>query len=531
MKSRAQDASRRRFIKSIAGASAYTALGLPALTFSSRSHAGLPDQSSYKAVIVLQLDGGNDAINMCVPTGDETAVGVGKGYSTYHSVRGTLAVSANPITNDLRAFLAGGNSGNSNPYYALDKSGAVSTEAAYLKGYYQTGDQFGFNAVCPELAKLYQDGQLAVTMNIGNLVEPTSKADLINQTVAEPPFLFAHNHQIRANQTGQADKLNALGWCGRLSDIWRNGYSGGINGGSALSMNISLAGNSRLFAAANKQALSIGSPDSMIMADLNASHTGAGNRRGGLYQAFMDAATGDKFHDAIAEVQRSALDISQKMTDYRGQPTSFASVTDHYGVKLFTAPTKQALGFNDELHGHLLRQLNHVAVMIERSIDLGMKRQIYTIRMGGWDQHASQTKEHARNLRELSLGMWHLRQALETMGIADQVCLLTMSDFGRTMSNNGDGTDHGWGSHALVMGAAVNGGQVLGEQPDMRLGSEDDYSDKGRLIPRLAYEQSHAAVLQWFGVEAADMATVFPNLSNFAATPGDITSAYLNLFS
>jgi len=155
--------------------------------------------------------------------------------------------------------------------------------------------------------------------------------------------------------------------------------------------------------------------------------------------------------------------------------------------------------------------------------------------LGGFDTHSEQDTKHPLLLRELSLALSSFQKALEEKGHANKVTTFTMSDFGRTLGNNGDGTDHAWGAHHLVMGGDgqqsagnFNGGQVIGALPEMLLDGADDYSDRGRIIPTTAQDQLNASLCRWFGVDNALMPTLFPNLINFATASGDINSAYLD---
>jgi uncharacterized protein (DUF1501 family) len=215
----------------------------------------------------------------------------------------------------------------------------------------------------------------------------------------------------------------------------------------------------------------------------------------------------------------------------------FFSTVDPYNQSLFypyaDSSDTSFLGLEDSLSGKLIPQLDAVARMIHLGkTDYGFKRQIFFVLHGGFDTHGSQADVHPVLLRELSLGLWKFQKALEELGLENNVTTFTMSDFGRTMSNNGDGTDHAWGGHHIVMGGDgnntsgnLNGGQLLGTVPNVTLGGNDDYSDKGRIIPTTSQDQLNATICQWFGVPTTDIeTTLFPNLTNFSAK-------YLNLFA
>ena len=153
--------------------------------------------------------------------------------------------------------------------------------------------------------------------------------------------------------------------------------------------------------------------------------------------------------------------------------------------------------------------------MISIRENLGMKRQIFFVGLGGWDSHGNQLEDHAERLSTLSEGLNSFYQATEELGIADSVTTFTASEFGRTLSINGDGTDHAWAGHSLVMGGAVNGGMIHGEMPQLIIDGPDDASDTGRLVPKYGVDQYGATLGKWMGMTDSDMHEIFPNLANF----------------
>jgi uncharacterized protein (DUF1501 family) len=144
-----------------------------------------------------------------------------------------------------------------------------------------------------------------------------------------------------------------------------------------------------------------------------------------------------------------------------------------------------------------------------------VKRQIFYVTLGGFDTHRDQLKQHPTLLFQLDEGMALFYQALEALGMENQVTTFTTSEFGRTLARNGDGTDHGWGSHHWVMGGAVKGQTLYGQLPALEINSDDDLG-RGRIIPQLSFDQYAATLGKWFGLPAEDLSGIFPNLKNFA---------------
>jgi len=159
----------------------------------------------------------------------------------------------------------------------------------------------------------------------------------------------------------------------------------------------------------------------------------------------------------------------------------------------------------------------------------GMKRQIFFCQIGGYDLHTGQTEYSANNpnnvllgahtnlLAELSQSMYAFQRAMEQLGLSQQVTSFTASDFSRTFPSNGQGSDHGWGSHHLILGGAVNGQSTYGQFPTLTVNGPNDTST-GRWIPTTAIDQYFATLATWFGVDSDNLSTVFPNIGRFASS-------------
>jgi uncharacterized protein (DUF1501 family) len=169
----------------------------------------------------------------------------------------------------------------------------------------------------------------------------------------------------------------------------------------------------------------------------------------------------------------------------------------------------------------LANQLKAIAYLIAVSSTMNLKRQVFFARIGGWDTHADQVDAdtavgaHANLFQQVSQAMNAFYNATAELGCADKVTTFTASDFGRTYSSNGDGTDHGWGSHHLIMGGAVNGGDIYGNMPILTVNGPSDTS-RGRWIPTTSVDEYGATLATWFGVSPTNLAVAFPNIGRFA---------------
>jgi uncharacterized protein (DUF1501 family) len=451
----------------------------------------------YKALVCVYLYGGNDAFNMFIPVGNDTK----SGYNNYVNGRGDLSVFYNSLTipslkfqeNDILL---------KNPYH-VDNSSI----SAYKKGYYPiSGTDIGVNGLMPEVAFLIKNRYISMVLNMGNLIKPSTKTLLINNPLEyRPPFLFAHNHQRKVGYTGIANNLNTTGWAGRLGDSWKDVNSLGVN--------ISFAGPIRMMLGNITKAISLHtSPQEYKSMEFsNPNHK---NRRD-IFKILSQITNSNSYFNHYQTKLQESLNLSDIMAKNWELAKDFNLLKDSYGNSLFNIPTSNITQLDVELKGDLIKQLEAVAKMISISNNiLSQHRQIYYVQLGGFDTHSSQNQNHPKLLRELSLGLWKFQKALNSMGLNNQVTTFTMSDFGRTLGSNGDGTDHAWGSNAIVMGGAVDKIRV-GELPDLTLGGDDDISTKGRIIPTISTEQYLATITRWFGVDESQMDIIFPNLKNF----------------
>jgi uncharacterized protein (DUF1501 family) len=542
---------RRDFLKRATALGGLGLLGpLGQLSYPRSCQAAAPDFSDYKALVCIFLYGGNDSFNMLVPYGSAA----GRRYSDYAAVRGNLAVADNNLalssvtsgnTNLNRGSLG---TGSANPYNVNQ-----SHSSAYTRGLYPLtgkGIDLAVNGLMPELAQLIVDNRVSIIANCGTLVEPVSNASITAGGVKLPKFLFAHNHQQQELQTGRADDLDYIGWAGRIADAWN-----GINNSNPLGLNLAYF---------SKDYMMIGQNSSPVVlkadAPPNVDHLRLGvndhrDDRRALFNALAGIegnsgrldfnrhntpTTGDYFKDHYNRLLLKSVSTFENLDSSWQTVHLTFSTTDPYGEDLFSIPSRDQLGFSSNIKGRLIGQLESVTKMIHMGasglLGPGYNRQIFLVQMNGFDNHASQAQDHPLLLRELSLGLWKFQQAMEELGYAQQVTTFTMSDFGRTLTNNGDGTDHAWASNQLVMGGTgdhsagnLDGGKLFGTLPDLQLGGTDDYGEKGRYIPTIAQEQVNAAVARWFGVNDSLMRRLFPNLVNFQSG-SEYDSAYMDLF-
>jgi uncharacterized protein (DUF1501 family) len=413
-------------------------------------------------------------------------------------------LSAAPITlaADYKAlvclFLYGGNDAN-NVIVPHDTTGYASYAAArgalaipqtsLLPLTLQNGDgrDFGFHPNLVELQSLFSQGKLGVVANVGTLVAPITRAQYLAGGAAVPPQLFSHADQSVQWQTSVPDQISRTGWGGRLGDVVHS-----LNGNSQISLCISIAGTNTFEVGNTVIPYTVSQNGSIGLAGFDGSANA--NVR---FQAFKDLLAlphNNLFEKAFSDTVSRSIAANELLT------SALAGV-----------PALQTVFPNTSLAS----QLKMVAKLIAARTNLSMQRQIFFCSVSGYDTHGDQLTGQANLLTELSQALGAFYAATTELGVAQNVTTFTASDFGRTYPTNGTGSDHGWGSHQLVLGGAVHGGRLFGTFPTLAVNGPDD-TGQGRWIPTTSVDELSATLATWFGVSASDLPTVLPNIGRFA---------------
>jgi uncharacterized protein (DUF1501 family) len=349
------------------------------------------------------------------------------------------------------------------------------------------GNDYGVHPSCKGLQTLFNNGNLAFVANVGSLVRPVTRAEFLSGRADLPLQLFSHEDQSVQWMTARANSAERQGWGGRIADLLATqGYA------PKLSVNISLAGANIWQSAGNVVPYNLGS---FGAPELDITKIEGGGGRVDAYLQLLQQAQADPslMSQQFAFNESRAIDLAHVIND---------------GLK--TVPE-----FRTQFPAsHLGDRLKTVARMIGARSQLGAARQIFFVGHYGFDTHDNQLGQQPALLQQLSDAVQAFYDATVEIGAASSVTTFSASEFGRTLTSNGDGTDHAWGAHHFAVGGGVKGANIYGAMPNLTINGPDDV-DTGRVIPAQAMDQYGATLSRWFGVSGSDLDVVFPNLGNF----------------
>ncbi|MYM87526.1 DUF1501 domain-containing protein [Rugamonas sp. FT82W] len=464
--------SRRRFVgKMLALAGGST---VPfTLNLAAMGNAAAEGASDYKALVCLFLTGGNDHFNTLLAT-DSTS------WNEYRRIR---------TTQDAASI-------------ALPPVGARGGVLPIVPDNPQAGRTYALHPSMRPLKDLFDAGRVAVLANVGTLLRPLTLAQFKAGGTALPSRLFSHNDQQAMWQSSQTEQSSIAGWGGRLGDLLASANS------SATFTCISSAGNSLFLSGRQTRPYQLSGPIAVPIAALEGKLFD-GPAAGIPLRQIITGEQSDPFRKEHAAVTARAINAQAALSSAM-LPPGPGGVPDpqHY-----INPNTGVAAVNP-----LAVQLQTVARAIGGRNALGLKRQVFHVNLGGFDCHDTQVLSQADQLAKVAHAMAYFDSVLASLGGNDmrkQVTLFTASDFGRTFTSNGDGTDHGWGAHHFIMGGAVKGRKLYGSVPVTGLGHDLDVGS-GALLPTVSVDQYGATLASWFGIAASQLADVFPNIGNFS---------------
>jgi uncharacterized protein (DUF1501 family) len=458
--------SRRNFLKTsacalggMAMASTMDSLGLV--------HALTPQAAaSYKALVCIFLNGGNDGNNMLLSLDQ---------YSSYATARSTAGL-------------------------ALPQSGA----GGFLPISPLTGGSYGLHPSMPEIQSLFNQGRIAALVNSGPLVEPLTRTTYQNGTGKKPLQLFSHSDQVGLFATAISDNVSQTGWGGRIAD-----KTSVLNGSATFPSNVSIAGVNLFLTGVDTRQLAVSDSNTSLANVLQLNNAPGAN-------------SGEISSRSASFNELRTLDHAFKLIKAASDTRSSAIQTD---IALSSVnPILTTVFPNTSLGRQLLQVARLIKASTEAAANINMKRQIFFCQIGGFDTHSAQLNGQSTLLQQVSQAMNAFYNATVELGLQDSITTFTLSDFGRTLQPAGSGaaqvgSDHAWGNNHLIMGGAVRGNRLFGTYPTLQLGGPDDTdggsSPRGRWIPTTSVEQYAATLATWYGLSTSDLTAVFPLIGRF----------------
>ena len=472
--------SRREFLVQSNCAAVGTASLLSSLLSLKLTAGGsvVSNPSDYKALICLFLNGGNDSFNMLVPR--EVSA-----YEEYKNVRGGtyLADGVSYDSNNLENLM----NGATGLAHQRDHLLPISSSG-------QNYSEFGIHPDLPFLKSLYDQGDLAFVSNVGSLVQPTSLTDYNNGNKALPEGLFSHpDHQIHwQTLVPQVRGSNPKGWAGRMSEVMDN-----ANNQAKLSMNISLSGTNVLQTGLSTVPY-ITDPSGIVQ--LN------GYSDDPTLKLSVDNILSHHYHNVysktLAKSNEKSIETSIFFKQALDNITDVNGLPDPFDPNLLSGYSKTADNFE------------MIFKILQARGTLGMNRQTFFVELGGWDHHNAVVEPQSGLFYQINEAMQLFWSKIVAEGLENNVVLYTASDFGRTLTSNGSGSDHAWGGNHFIISGSANGGKIYGDYPILSTGGPNDLG-RGRILPTTSVDAYMAELAGWFGVPQSEITTVIPNIGNF----------------
>lgn len=522
--------NRRAFLCQTAALSPMaSALGL---NFSAITQAAAQSTSGgYRALVCLFMSGGNDAFNTVLATDTPS-------WTAYTTQR-------QPASGTSIALMPAGTAPDSTASGSTPQRLGGVLPISHAGRAVHASRTFAMHPALTQVQQMHQAGRVAVLANVGPLTRPTTKADWGNIQASKPPKLFSHNDQQSIWQSFKPEGASQ-GWAGLMGDLLMSSNGAGHNAADTqiiqksftcmtpASTSVWLAGRTVApYQTSSTQVAQLGSSGNFYgSARLQA---GVGAIMGKLNNSGQTTVTARNLfaadHQAIVQraLQAGAL-MGNQLSPLGQTPWSTSGTTNAYAdpLLMYTSPVDGSSKFNQ-----LALQLQMVARIIDtnRSANLGINRQFFMVSLGSFDTHSNQIADHAEKLAQVNHAMAYFDRVLGGMPAGDmrsQVTTFTASEFGRTFTSNGDGTDHGWGGHQLIMGGAVIGTEVYGTFPTYSTAntsgvfSSPDQIQNGVLIPTTSVDQYAYTLGKWMGVSDSNLQSILPNLSQFNSSTYDL---------
>lgn len=464
--------NRRAFLQTSAGAGVLAAVG-PWWTSALAAPKTQYDFDDYRALVCVMFAGGMDSFNLLIPYDDDE-------YEQYKNLREDLA---------------------------YQKKGEENESQLLELSRYHTDRKFAVPMYAPEIRDMFDAGDLSFIANVGPLLKHMKREEFKDQPHSRPLNLESHSDQIAQWQSTSSNlplPRQNVGWLGKIADRFGSTLSNDLN------MNWSLSGINQVQTGSSGTSLVVMDPHNPAGFEEIWEEQENNNwfpAKESAYRDFERRINPEQYENLlkrtyISKLKQALRDNKQAVEDY----------SDGY-VGLKTE-------FNDNDHWSL--SMKRIVEAISARDYMDARRQTFYVSFGGWDHHENLHNQFNDKIKRVSEAFKSFRDGLDEIGMLDNVVLFTTSDFGRTLTSNGGGSDHGWGGNAMVLGGPVRGERVLGQYPDMDLdGDQISDADRGNFIPTTSLEEYFAELAIWFGLDVEDLELVLPNVKRFTPQGSD----------
>jgi len=448
------DAARREFLRRSGAMAAVGGAAPFALNMAAIGEAAAQSSNDYKAVVCVFLYGGCDYGNTVIPYDAPS-------HAKYAAVRRGLAIGRDQL------------------------AATALTPKTALTGHV---GQLALGPGLAPLKPLWDSGKMAAMLNIGPLIVPTTQTQYRSGSHPKPPRLFSHNDQQSLWQTLSGGEGATSGWGGRMGDMFASGN------GNATFTGMSVAGNSVYMAGRSQAPYMVAAGGSTPAGVLQPTLLGQG-----FSTAMRQLITASSVNSLLAKAH---MDVVNRALNADGV----------FRDALAAAQMPTGMTFPNT---RLAAQLQTVARTISARSTLGANKQVFFVSLGGWDDHNGMVAKHNARWTEVSNAIVAFQNTIDAMGLGRNVTTFTASDFGRALTQNGSGTDHGWGGHHFVVGGAVDGQRFVGNAPEPASNGASDVGN-GRLLPEVAVDQLAGELARWMGVSEANLRDVVPGAAGFS---------------
>ena len=455
--------NRRTFLQTSAGAGALAAFG-PWWTNALAAPKTQSDFEDYRALVCVQFSGGMDSFNLLMPYDDGE-------YDLYKELRSDLA-------------------------YLKDQ------DELLMLSRFHTDRRFAVPSYAPEIRDLFDAGDLSFIANVGPLIQHMNREQYLDETQLKPLNLESHSDQLAQWQSASSRlpvSQQNVGWLGKIADRFGSTLPNNLN------MNWSLSGINQVQTGTSEASLVVVDP-----------HNDKGFEELWDEDWFVQKASAHR--DFERRINPEHYDNLLQRTYIR--KLKGAMQDNRTAVEEFTDGLQ---GLDTEFdEGHWAQSLKRIVQIVSAHDYYGATRQTFFVNFGGWDHHEDLHGNFNNGIERVSRAFKSFRDGLDEINMLDSVVLFTTSDFGRTLTSNGGGSDHGWGGNAMALGGPVRGERVLGQYPDMDLeGSQISNTDRGNFIPTTSLEEYFSELAIWFGLDVEDLELILPNVQNFIPEDSD----------